>query len=82
MSISPQVRETGRMQDEYGIPIVFGVDHGSVTVNSVQFRAGDDEFTRRLFAAIEAAQAQAGTPCTGACCIGASRDNEEGRVTR
>jgi hypothetical protein len=70
MTISPQVRETGCMEDEYGIRVVFGVDHGSVTVNNFQFLAADGEFTRHLLRAIEAAQAQAGTPCTGACCIG------------
>lgn len=64
------------MEDEYGIRVVFGVDHGSVTVNNIQFLAADDQFTRNLSAAIKAAQAQAGTPCTGACCI--SADNEEG----
>jgi hypothetical protein len=66
------------MEDEYGIRVVFGVDHGSVTVNNVQFLAADDQFTRNLFAAIEAAQAQAGTPCTGACCPPEADMPEEG----
>lgn len=69
-----QVRETGCMDDEYGVLVVFGVDHNSVTINNIQFLAGDDEFTRHLFAAIEAAQAQAGTECHGACCITADRE--------
>jgi hypothetical protein len=76
MPISPQVRETGRMEDEYGIRIFFGVDHGSVTVNNVQFPAASDEFTRHLSAAIEAARAQAGTECHGACCLTADRETE------
>ena len=73
MTISKQVRETGRMEDEYGLPVVFGVDHGSVTINNIQVLADDDEFSRLYFAALEAAKAQAGTECNGACCIGAGK---------
>jgi hypothetical protein len=78
MSISPQVRETGRMEDANGARITFGVDHDAVTIDSggaIVVAAANDLLIRLLFAAIEAAQAQAGTPCTGACY---PPDTEEG----
>jgi len=70
VAISDQVRKTGEMQDFNGDLIEFGVDHDCVTINNLVLPADEDGFSRLLFAALEAAQAQAGTECTGACCPG------------
>ena len=81
-SPSPQVRETGRMIDVHGFTVVFGVDHGAVTITAGSITIvpapddRDNEFTRLYFQALEAAKAQAGTECHGACCITAGRETE------
>ena len=75
-----QVRETGRMTDLHGFTVVLGVDHDAVTITAGSVTIvpaaddRDDEFTRLYFQAVKAAQAQAGTECHGACCMGAGTD--------
>jgi hypothetical protein len=76
--ISSQVRKTGEMRDFNGVLVEFGADHDCITVNGLVLPADDDEFTRHLSAALEAAKAHAGVECTGACCLGADHNPEEG----
>lgn len=76
MSISPQVRQIGEVSDVHGVRVHVGVDHDAVTIGRYVLAATDD-FSRLYFAAVEAAKANADTPCTGACCLTADRDNEK-----
>jgi hypothetical protein len=67
------------MLDVHGFTVVFGVDHDAVTITagSITVPADNDDFARLYFQALEAAKAQAGTECHGACCLTADRDNEK-----